>query len=39
MAPLAITPRVAALGGCCGTDPRFIRALRARMTRPAAVPV
>ncbi|HTM01005.1 MAG TPA: homocysteine S-methyltransferase family protein [Candidatus Omnitrophota bacterium] len=38
LAPLAIAPRVAALGGCCGTDPRFIRALRARMSRPAAVP-
>ena len=25
--------RVAALGGCCGTDPRFIRALRARLVR------
>ena len=33
LAPLADRPRVAALGGCCGTDPRFIRALRARMMR------
>ena len=33
LAPLAGRPRVAALGGCCGTDPRFIRALQARMTR------
>lgn len=31
LAPLLSFPRVAALGGCCGTDPRFIAALRARM--------
>jgi len=31
LAPLLSSPRVAALGGCCGTDPRFIAALRARM--------
>lgn len=33
MAPLAARSHVAALGGCCGTDPRFIAALRTRMTR------
>jgi 5-methyltetrahydrofolate--homocysteine methyltransferase len=37
LAALASRPRVAALGGCCGTDPRFIRALRARMIGQAAV--
>ena len=31
MAAVLLHPRVAALGGCCGTDPRFIAALRARM--------
>ena len=31
LASLLSAPRVAALGGCCGTDPRFIAALRARM--------
>ena len=31
MASLLAEQRVAALGGCCGTDPRFIAALRARM--------
>ncbi|MGE5179673.1 MAG: homocysteine S-methyltransferase family protein [Bacteroidota bacterium] len=39
LAPLASRPRVSALGGCCGTDPRFIRALRARMSAaPSPVP-
>jgi len=31
LASLLSFPRVAALGGCCGTDPRFIAALRARL--------
>jgi len=31
MASLLTAPGVAALGGCCGTDPRFIAALRARV--------
>jgi 5-methyltetrahydrofolate--homocysteine methyltransferase len=38
LAPLLSRPRVAALGGCCGTDPRFIAALRARMAAPPARP-
>jgi 5-methyltetrahydrofolate--homocysteine methyltransferase len=38
LAPLSDRPRVAALGGCCGTDPRFIRALRARMARVPELP-
>ena len=43
LASLFPDPRIAALGGCCGTDPRFIVALRARMTeralaRPAGAP-
>lgn len=37
LAALASQPLVAALGGCCGTDPRFIRSLRARMGGQAAV--
>jgi len=32
LAPLLLEPRVVGLGGCCGTDPRFIAALRARMS-------
>ncbi len=32
MATLLSEPRVAAVGGCCGTDPRFIAALKARMS-------
>jgi methionine synthase I (cobalamin-dependent) len=36
LAPLASHPGVAALGGCCGTDPRFIAALRARMSALSA---
>jgi len=36
LAGLGVASRgVAALGGCCGTDPRFISALRARLERPA----
>ena len=31
MSLLLAEPRVVALGGCCGTNPRFIAALRARM--------
>ncbi|MBI5837884.1 MAG: homocysteine S-methyltransferase family protein [Candidatus Eisenbacteria bacterium] len=38
MAPLAGVAGVAALGGCCGTDPRFIAALRARLDVIAAGP-
>jgi methionine synthase I (cobalamin-dependent) len=43
LASLLPDPRIAALGGCCGTDPRFIVALRARMAertspRPAPAP-
>jgi 5-methyltetrahydrofolate--homocysteine methyltransferase len=36
LAPLLPQPRVVALGGCCGTDPRFIAALRARMVSRSA---
>ena len=32
LASLLTEPRIVALGGCCGTDPRFIAALRARVT-------
>jgi 5-methyltetrahydrofolate--homocysteine methyltransferase len=39
LASLASHTRIAALGGCCGTDPRFIAALRARMeAAPRALP-
>lgn len=43
LASLLPEPRIGALGGCCGTDPRFIAALRARMderreARPATAP-
>lgn len=31
LAPLLSRAHVAALGGCCGTDPRFIAALRGKM--------
>ena len=34
LAPLAERGLAAALGGCCGTDPRFIAALAARLGRP-----
>jgi methionine synthase I (cobalamin-dependent) len=34
---LSSHPRVAALGGCCGTDPRFIAALRARVRAASGV--
>jgi 5-methyltetrahydrofolate--homocysteine methyltransferase len=36
LASLLPAPRLAALGGCCGTDPRFVAALRARMDEWAA---
>lgn len=38
LAPLLRQPRVAALGGCCGTDPRFVAALRARLSAPSREP-
>lgn len=37
LAALASHPRVAALGGCCGTDPRFVAALRAHIGRASEV--
>jgi methionine synthase I (cobalamin-dependent) len=36
MAVFARSPGIAAVGGCCGTDPRFIAALRQRMARRPA---
>lgn len=35
LAALTRRPQVVALGGCCGTDPRFIAALRARAHWPS----
>ena len=38
LAGLLPAPRLAALGGCCGADPRFIAALRARLDARSAAP-